>query len=93
MTKMNVSPASAQMKYWHDFSANVECCHSFMAKMNVGMASVQILVQLQCEFSANVECCHDVSAKMDVDTASVQMMVRLHNRCKCKYCFMAKMKC
>ena len=30
--------------YWYDFntsaSANVECCHSFMVKMNVGMDSV-----------------------------------------------------
>ena len=87
MTKMNVSPASAQMKYWHDFSANVECCHGFMAKMNVGMVSVW----RKCRCGLNASAAWWQKKSASAASLQRQMMVRLHNRCKCKYCFMVKM--
>ena len=97
LAKTNVGMTSVQMKFWRGFMnvgttlVRMKYWRSFMAKMNVGMVSVQILVQLQCECKSNVECCYGFMAKMNVGTASVQMMVRLHSRCKYKYCFLAKM--
>jgi len=41
--------------------ANVECCHDFMAKMNVGTALVQM------------EFCRGIIEKMDVGMALMQM--------------------
>ena len=57
-----------QYKYWCNFnasaSANVQCCHGFMVKMNVGMASVQMMVR----FHSRCKCKYCFMAKMNVGT-------------------------
>ena len=70
MAKTNIGMTSMLMwsvdEYWHDFNANVECCHGFMAKMNVDTTSVQMMVRLhsRCKYKWWCDFIVDASANI-----------------------------
>ena len=72
-----------------------ECWHSFSTNEVLNVGTTSVWMKCRCGLNANkmLRQLYEKKKKKSASTASLQrqMMVWLHNKCKCKYCFTAKM--